>query len=760
MPRSPATLRLAALIALASLASAGRTTDAGSVMTQYGFFLSGEPTPRRALALNAPQPVGPVPVVTIWALDDGMRTYFLPRRLIDADSVVLGSNAAGLETFEIDQRRIGGGQAPAVVGSVDQSTRFDEFGHRTVTLQSQRGPQQIVQGVTELRPDWLGVDSLNLGWSYGLSTKLRTDEELIALLDLATDREAAGDRLARVRFLIQAGRLPAARDELEQAIDMFPSLAGRAERFRQQADESYGVQAMAELERRRRAGQHALVRRLATAFDPTRVTPETFGKADAIGESYDRLAERNAAIRLAIEELEAELPAEDRAAVAPLRRQLFDELTIDTIDQMQPFEESIEDIGLQPREKLAAGYSSFAGGESQLTLELPAAVRMWELRSELTRTLQARDDYDLREGIDRVMQLEGATVARIKAIAKRLPPVVAAEPLDENDRSRLTLAIEPHRTETRGTIRLQRPPEHRATQTTPLLVVLATSGERIDAALDFWAGSPAAAGHAQRHGYLTLAIAADELADPSKRSDRRDLVLDAIRTVKRRYGVDSDRVFLAGHGRGGALACELGLSRPYDWAGVVSICGRIPKSVRPYGMDDTAENLSLYLVCGELDGGSIESQARVLETMMRKRRDVIICEYRQRGLEQYPAERDPIFEWMELHRRPSIKREWDISARDPEHTEWDWLHVDPQRTVASRSMFGRVNPTNSVIVRTGRAPATVWLSSELVNFDKRVSVKSDGRRQSERPTPSVADTIEDLWRRMDRSRIYESKLEL
>ena len=408
------------------------TCPSGLIVTQYGFFIEGEPAQRLGLGDRPARNPGPINYVNIWAVNDGMRTYYLSRHLIDADQVVLGESGVGLETFTLRHRRTGGLQQPALVGGVDQFTPFGAEATRTISLRSRRGRQSVVQGVTKLRPDWIGVESLNMRWSYALSTDSQSDADLLALLDAATDRESANDRMARVRFLIQAGRLAAADAELNAAVQMFPSLDERAARFRELADRSYGTQAIGELERRQRAGQHGLVRRLLDAFDPDRVDATTFGRADAMRERYAELLDRNGTIRIAIETLEGELSPEQRRLVAPLRPLLFEQLTIDTIDRLGPFEDVIDDVGLPADEKLAMAYSSFVAGEEAITQSLGEAARLWDLRSELMQTLRARDDYDLREGIDRLRDSEGASVPRVKALLRRLPPVETSDPVQSD----------------------------------------------------------------------------------------------------------------------------------------------------------------------------------------------------------------------------------------------------------------------------------------------------------------------------------------
>ena len=743
-------------------AAAPSFAAAGSLQMKSGLFLKGDPSEKKALTVDSIKPSSTgIDIYYIWAIDDGLRTYFLSKQQVDAETFEDGRDV-GLETFDLPQGLPSTGYAPGQLGAVAQQTPFDSLGQRTIDLATPRGRREVAQGVSEVRPDWLRVESQNLNWAFGLAVSERTDAEIMRLLDAATDRNEAGDRLARVRFLLQADRLALAESELSDAIANFPELAERGETFRRRLSESYGIQAIAELRRRRDAGQHELVQRLIGAFDPARVTPSTFGQADAIAREYRETADRIARVRLALESLEGELSPELRARVAPVRRRIADDITFDTIDRLVPFDESIEDIGLTAEQKLAIAYSGFAAGEGQLVETLDEALQIVALRRAVSDALAARDDYTFEQAAADVENREGATVPLVKAILKRLPPV---DPLPSGEESadetqpggrRVEVDVQPLRTNTPGRLTLQLPPEASGDHKAPLLVVLCERADEVDAVLNFWAGSPASPGFAQRYGMATLAIAPTVDRTGRDPMDSRDVVLDAIRTAKRRVAIDSDRVFLAGHRIGGAMALELGFSRPYDWAGVLAVCSVIPTPVRPY--DEQADDLSVYLVTGELDGGTLAEQVSTLEDLLLKRRDVLVCEYRGRGLERYGAERERMFEWMALHRRPPIRRYWDVRVSDGHHGEWDWLRTENWGNTPRR-LKARLSEANSIFVSTGRLDGEVWIPGELIQLDDRVKVSLNGRRSSVLIDRSVRATLEDAWRRADSERLYDAKLE-
>jgi hypothetical protein len=63
----------------------------------------------------------------------------------------------------------------------------------------------------------------------------------------------------------------------------------------------------------------------------------------------------------------------------------------------------------------------------------------------------------------------------------------------------------------------------------------------------------------------------------------------------------------------------------------------------------------------------------------------------------------------------------------------------------------KVGATNSLTVRCGAERVRIWLSPELVDFSKPLTVSLDGQRLlKDRPTPDVGVMLEDVRLRADR----------
>lgn len=158
---------------------------------------------------------------------------------------------------------------------------------------------------------------------------------------------------------------------------------------------------------------------------------------------------------------------------------------------------------------------------------------------------------------------------------------------------------------------------------------------------------------------------------------------------------------------------------------------------------------------------------------MKRSYDLVYAEYMDRGYESYFEELPRLFDWMPLHQRAPEQPKFEVDITRPTETQWYWLSVDgfPQQALqpvawekgahpARQTIQGTITPGNTIYVGSGGERATIRLSPELIDFEKRVEVKISGRsRMRDFVTPSVEAVLEDLRERGDRQRLYWAKLE-
>jgi hypothetical protein len=398
----------------------------------------------------------------------------------------------------------------------------------------------------------------------------------------------------------------------------------------------------------------------------------------------------------------------------------------------------------------------------------------------LLEYLRTNDNPARRQGIlDELSRTEGATVPRVSEMIALLPPPSLAPTPQPGVATELDVTDEWNQTEQQYVALL--PPEYSPQHRYPLLIVLHAAGSTPDQELTWWAGNTERQGPAQRYGYITIAphYAGEQQTAYNYSAEAHDAVLECLRDARKRFRVDSDRIYLAGHGMGGDACFDIGMSLPGVFAGVVPMTGVTDRFCMYY--KENAPDLAWYVVTGERDGDelglSLDRNARDLNHMMTRGHDVIYCEYKARGIEPYFEETPRIFEWMGYHRRAPLPREWNVKVLRQTDNDFYWLHLDGmpdklatpivwepprlRRVPRPNPISGKMTSGNAIFLDHPASNATVWLSPDLVRFDERLKIhQKGGQAFNGFVTPSLADLLEDLRIRGDRERLYWAKIEL
>ncbi|MEZ6071848.1 MAG: hypothetical protein R3C10_16705 [Pirellulales bacterium] len=165
-------------------------------------------------------------------IDDGLRRTFVPKSEI-AEVPQEQPQLAG-EHFRISQPRNNSPTRINSVGTVEKVEPFDEFGRRIVRLNMPHGPQDLVQAITDITPQWTKLQALDYDWEASIATSSIPRETLHAILTRAIDNNSVEDRLRLVRLYLDSERYNDAVVELEEIRSDFPTVAG--DRFERQAD--------------------------------------------------------------------------------------------------------------------------------------------------------------------------------------------------------------------------------------------------------------------------------------------------------------------------------------------------------------------------------------------------------------------------------------------------------------------------------------------------------------------------------------------
>ena len=277
-----------------------------------------------------------------------------------------------------------------------------------------------------------------------------------------------------------------------------------------------------------------------------------------------------------------------------------------------------------------------------------------------------------------------------------------------------------------------------------------------------------------RHGYITVSIEwlkpRQYLYEYSFRE--HEGVLTVLRDICRRFSVDTDRVFLSGHGIGGDAAWDMALAHPDLWAGAIPFVAQFDKQekyVQHYW--ENAEYVPLYFVAGELDGTKMSENAQLFDQFLIKRFDTTVVEFHGRGYEPFHDEILEIFDWLGRKQRRwppqdfkcNTMRDWDnffwwIEGRGfpSSVTPGNW----PARNARPTPVEGRIGNGNSLSARTACAETTIWLRPDIVDFDKPIRVTLNGNRVKGDDQPSLEVLLEDARTRADRQRPFWAKLQV
>lgn len=752
--------------------------DAGQVRLSNGTVIEGTPVdiPGLSQATARANNTGPVPQTPIYMIDDGMRRYFVSRQKVprDPDAIIVEAELSSLVTYDMPPPILGRQtHTPASVGEFSEVGPFDEHGRRYVTLRTANGTAEILQSIVEIRPDYVTIKSTTHDWTYGVSTSTIPSDTLREVIVSTINQADPDERMALVYFYIQAEMYAEARQELDAISTEFSDLRPRALEALEMLNEANAERGLNEIQRRRTAGQHQLAYYVGSQYPEDGVPPDLYRQAREIVTEYDTALEQHESVLMLLDQLQAQVSPEYADRLPPMRDVVVEELYVENINRLEPFLRIAEDESLPVDERLALAYSGWLLGAANAITSMPETITLWDARFLAVEYLRQNDNPIRREAIvEELSTLEGFDHELLVTMIPQLPLAIEAPPLTPGMPT--PIDVLDMRQETVAQYMAMVPPEYSTQHTYPLLVVLRSEGRTPEQMVKFWGGTAEEPGYAQRFGYVVIS---PEYASPQEGSyaygpAAHQAVIESIQDARKRFRIDSNRVFLAGHGMGGTACFDLGLSHPDLFAGVIPINGFCEKLCKPYA--DNAPSLAWYVVNGERYGGGIERNAEVINDMLRGGQDLIYCEYKERGFESYAEELPRIFDWMARFRRDPWQKEVEVRiARASDNTFYwshaggfaadrfptiDWDAARPRMTVLDYS--ARITPGNTVYVNHPGTQTTVWLAPEIIDFEQSVRVEANRREIFEGMLePSMEATLEDLRIRGDREMLFHVRID-
>ncbi len=778
--KSPRLFALATFIALEWCA----TSLAGHARLKTGMTFEGTPVWLQGITLGAIQRnQGPTTGYPVLMVDDGMRRIFIPRKQVDDLSDA--ADFSKYDSFELKQHHTSRKQMLASLEGYAETTEFNEFGQRTHTVNTQFGPKQLVVGIEKITPQLLYLTSLNYEWQHAVSTTSIPPEKLDVIVHKAIDSKNPEDRLAVARFYLQAGLHPQCAAELDSILRDFPELKARVAQVRQELRQLQAKLILQELRRRKSAGQHRLAYESLQRFPTEDMGATVLREIRDLKNDYDLAHEKGEKALLLLAELQAKVDSPDLVStIAPFRSFVRDELNYETLPRLEAFLNLAGDSTLSASEKLALAYSGWIVGNSSAVTDLKTAANLWKARLIVADYLRAKTPQERTELLTRLEALEGIGTEQILKLVPFLPMTIDTPNMEPAEP--MTVEIDDGLPGNAPVYHVLLPDEYVPSHKYPMIVALRPADRRAPQELIWWGGGSGQAGQSLRHGYIVIApeYATEKAAEYDYDVSAHDIVLRSINDARKRFRVDSDRIFLSGHGMGGDAAFDIGMSHPDLFAGVIPIAGVCDNYCRWYFWN--ANQTAWYIVGGELDldRNTATRDLSVVNNMMDKLRlntDVVLVEYMGRGYEAYYEEIHRLFEWMELHQRRKYPTEVELKILRPSENRCHWVQAEgfppnvTQSAVLAGKSRGHVTPMtlsaqilsgnadyNVLTLRSGADRHTVWFSQEFIDYGKRlrIRVRNNQIKFNDVLKPSTETLLEDLRLRGDREMLFTARVDV
>ena len=718
------------------------------------------------------------------------------KRVVVRDSKVkkIESDASfrSLESFDIDQPLVvHGGSMPKEIVSV-KAEPWNDRGRRTFAYEGSRIGKflRMEQAINKLGPHLSKIRGVDAFWQSQLETNQIPRNIVMAILS-KVEQTDKNERLRVAHFLIQAEWYTEARAEFERMLKDFPDDADLKQRVTQALASVAQLDATrirTSLDRCRSAQQaKALLSRLKT-FPTQDVSNDLVVQVKDLLQVEEDQAAADKAVAADFRALADKIPEAERAFwKSPVLEVLkaLKEAPDAVRDRLAPWRKASAEGEKKPEALFALAMSGYVVGAEAAVEDLAFTQTLWTMRDEILKYLAEPEEATRANILSKIEALPFPTnaespepIRRLEA-ASRLALLMPPPLLQEGEDSKVKDAVKLHRVrddhgdDAPSEYAVFLPPEYHPLRSYPTVVAL-HDGRGPKSAIEWWQGEAAS------RGYIVIA---PEYKVPGQgneylySSSEHAAVVLALRDARRRYAIDSDRVFIGGQLLGANMAWDFGLAHPDLSAGVVIISGLPFKYASRYLLH--VELTSLYVAEGDLAPAANEVVfGQMLKPLIATRAwDVTYVEYMKRGMEAFPEEAAAVFDWMEKrHREPYPKKFSVVTARETDQRFYGIVAREFRngRTTAPEAVEGlgknlnpasikqtTSNPSNLMTLTIdGIRSFDVWITPRLIDFTRKMEIRVNNRKPSIKvmPKPDLGAMLEDLRLRGDRQQLYWMKV--
>lgn len=737
----------------------------------------------------------------IYELDDGLRATYVSTHKRTVLRVTPFNGAAMQEIdFPTAGNVVKSGDAPSIRGVIGV-TEFSVYGRRQLALNSSRGRVDVLQGITKLSPIYAKVETLRwdgdqFAWDQRISPTSIPAARLKEILFQVLDETRSGDWLRIVQFYLQMERYGEAADLMRQAVERFPVELEEQRARLTQIEQQYLQQMFDELRLRRKAGQLVFAADYLQRFPVWALPLETQIEIEREVQTLkDELAVVIDVVGAARGCFQA-LSPEQQASVKPVFDELLDEVNLVTVARLADFQLLRRDPSI-PNENLAAYIvGGWLLGQGSGIDNFAIAQSLARVRNLVREYLDDADAARRQAIMGELGSEEGAQPQLVAKILATIKPPQTAPPVQEGDPNGLVrLSATADNGDSVGYV-VQLPPEYDPNQKYPCILALGGLGDSPEQTVNWWAGIPIGKdrhGHATRHGYIVVSPQwmTGSQSEYNYTEGEHDRVLCCLRDAFRKFSIDTIRVFAAGHHDGATAAWDLAVSHPDLWAGLAAISPKASKHIVHYSQNiaatgpDDEPPFGTYIVWGDRDGTLFDPDNKigsvVTEYLKRPIYDCIVVAYRGNGRLRFGSELPKIIEWMDLAgqrrlRTPAVLTPREINARSmrPGDRFFYWLEapqildsavsnpylLDPSKrgTFEARLLDPAENAIVISKIPTEGLSAAVWLTPDMVDFNRPISLRVKGKPFREVLQPDIHVMLEDARRRGERAHVFWQRI--
>jgi pimeloyl-ACP methyl ester carboxylesterase len=655
----------------------------------------------------------------------------------------------------------------ASFGSITFVDAFTEFGRRRVTIVTPKGPLNVFQAITEVAPDHMLVESTNCDWKLGLSPKSIPIETLEKLLQKQIKRDDPVGRFALVRFYSQAELYAQAFSELEAISRDFPDKKDLVEKSQEELMNYFGREVLRRLGRRKRTGQHVLAESMAKKLLTQSLTGPVLQDVQQYVRTYEQTRQTIERVKLILGDWQAKLDDADLVQrLQDPRSEINEQLDFDTLPRLDAFVKAESDKQYSPSQRLGLAYSGWALGPANAIPDLDQALRAWDARHSVLDYLRSDDPSVQSAVLQKLQSMENIGPRLVLNLAAQLPPVIEPDDVSPGDVHHVEGP-----TPEAFSYSVVLPAEYSPHHSYPTIIALRPRNKSVEQTIMAWAGNAEQPDFANQRGYIVIApdYAEKTQGEHTYGAPAHKFVLDCLIDARKRFAVDSERVFLAGHGMGADAAFDIGMAHPDEFAGVLPIGGNA-LNYCTYAWENGCYT-AWYVIGKGYDSNGVRdnSSNQVFDNIMKygNKFDFMLVEFMGRNGENMFDDFSKIFDWMDVHVRQGLPKKFEVRSLRKTDNRFFWVtaeglprdYILPAAAGAARKVIPmeievRVTPGNTLYLKSATENYTLRLTPELVDFDKPLVVRVGGHVKHNQPVkPEISVLLEELRIRGDRKRL-------